>query len=295
MVPGACLRRIACLAVLPYLFPMNRSAKRQLVRLFNPLDLAARTLTGQSHLPPLHLRWDAGPLRGFVSSAAEYRVYLKLFAGLTLSSRVLDIGCGCGQTALELMDQLGPEGTYVGCDINREAIAWCNRHISARDHRFSFHHINVRNGMYNPNGSTPAEEYLFPVIWGKFDIILLKSVFTHLKQTESERYMAQLPAFLAPGGCCLVSFFLMNDVQRALAAKGENRIQFIARDGAAAYANPEVPEAIVALEESAVESMIARAGLMIVPPVRYGTWSGRSDGLSHQDLLLLRAAARENV
>jgi cyclopropane fatty-acyl-phospholipid synthase-like methyltransferase len=40
-------------------------------------------------------------------------------AGVKPGEQVLDVGCGCGQTALELAERVGPGGAVVGIDISQ--------------------------------------------------------------------------------------------------------------------------------------------------------------------------------
>ena len=261
---------------------MKRSLRKLLVRSFNPLDYVARVINGKRHLPPLHLRWDVGPLRGYEASAAEFRVYLKLFAGLKPDSRVLDIGCGCGQIARELLQELNESGAYVGCDISREAIEWCSRNMP----RFTFFWVNVANGMYNPAGNIPAREFRVPTDFGQFDVILLKSVFTHMQKGDIESYLNQVSTLLQPGGKCLATFFLLNEQQRNNARAGRNLIQFSSPKNGIAYADIVNPEAIVALEEAEMMEMVERCNLH-VSFIKHGSWTGCKEGLSHQDLVLL--------
>jgi len=271
---------------------MNRNLKRVVLRGLSPLDAAARWINGKGHLPPLHLRWDVGPLRAFESDAAEYRIFLKLFAGMTSGSRILDLGCGCGQMAIELAGWLGEEGRYVGCDISREAIRWCERSIAARDRRFAFHHMDIRNGIYNPYGRTAAADYHFPTSWGAFDVILVKSVFTHMLRDDVEHYLSRIPALLAPGGACLCTFFLLNRDQAVLEHQGRNVIRFRRGSNGIAFANPSAPEQIVAFPEDEIRAMTKRHGLVIATPVRYGAWAGRPDAWTHQDILILHKKKR---
>ncbi|MBI5474589.1 MAG: class I SAM-dependent methyltransferase [Ignavibacteriae bacterium] len=266
---------------------MKRSWKKLLLKGLNPLDYSARVLNNKTHLPPLDLRWDVGPLSNFESSAAEFRLYLKLLADLTPSSRVLDIGCGCGQIALELLDQLDKNGRYTGCDINLAAITWCRKFIASTDDRFSFFHLDVRNGMYNPHGRHLASSYRFDLN-DQFDVILLKSVFTHMMKDEVENYVSQLSALLNTRGRCVATFFLLNDRQRALAEAGKNVIAFHRHDDTIAFANPQAPESIVAFDEDKLLKMASARGLELARPIQYGAWSGDKNGLSHQDILILQ-------
>ncbi len=265
---------------------MKRSWKKLLLKTLSPLDYAARVLNNKTHLPPLDLRWEVGPLKNFESSAAEFRVYLKMFAGLTPSSRVLDIGCGSGQIALELRDELGEDGRYAGCDINSAAIKWCKKNI--RDTRFSFFHIDVKNGMYNPDGKQSAKDFRFP-FKEKFDVILLKSVFTHMLTDEMENYLSKLNGLLADEGKCVATFFLLNKGQAELVAR--NLMRFQNHDEVIAFANPEVPEAIVAFNEMKLLELFRKHRLEVVSPIRYGSWTGDRSGLSHQDIVILQKAS----
>ena len=265
---------------------LPRKVKRGVLRLLNPLDAVVRRINGKQHLPPLHLRWEVGPLRGFEQSAAEYRMFLQVFGGLRPSTKFLDIGCGCGQLALELRDILDSSGRYEGWDIYPEAIQWCTKVIQSQDSRFTFQTLDVRNGMYNPKGSTDAAALRFPET-SKADIVLLKSVFTHMLYKEMRNYLLQIPALLSPGGRCTASYFLLNERQKDLQRQGRNTIAFQPMGDGVAVVNPMVPEAIVAFEESVVMKILNEAGLRLSHPVFRGGWTGDRSALSHQDILVL--------
>jgi SAM-dependent methyltransferase len=269
---------------------LPRPLKRLAVRALSPLDAVVRRVNGKSHLPPLHLRWDVGPLRGFESSAAEYRMLLQLLGGLRPGSRVLDIGCGCGQIALELMDRLDGGGRYEGWDISPEAIAWCRKAITGRDARFTFRVLDVRNGMYNPSGREDAASFRFPAS-GPFDLVLLKSVFTHMLRPEVENYLRQIPGLLAPGGRCLASCFLTGPERQAIVSRGQPPVRFQPYRDGTAVARAEMPEAIIAVQEDVMMDLVRRAGLTLERPVVRGGWAGDPAALTHQDLLVLERSA----
>src|SRR5207248_2049512 len=47
--------------------------------------------------------------------------------GLTPDSSILDVGCGTGMLAGQLLSYLSPQGCYYGTDIAREAITFCRK------------------------------------------------------------------------------------------------------------------------------------------------------------------------
>lgn len=248
-----------------------------------PVDYVSRVLNCKSDLPPLHLRRYVGPLRSFESSGAEFMGYLREIAGLQRDERVLDVGCGCGQMALHLKNYLDENGSYVGVDIHRPSINWGRKKIASRYKNFHFEHIDVRNLAYNPNGSQPAEAYRFPFADRSFDLVLLKSVFTHMRPPDVSNYLSEVSRLLKDDGRCLATFFLLNKAQAAL----ENDLAFNYGEGEWRYVHEHSPESAIAYEETFVMHLIEKCGLAVEKKI-YGSWTGSEDGLSYQDILLLR-------
>jgi SAM-dependent methyltransferase len=154
------------------------------------------------------------------------------------------------------------------------------------DRRFTFQTLDVRNGMYNPTGADDAASFKFPDN-GQFDVILLKSVLTHMLREEVLNYLEQIPGLLVPRGRCTASCFLLNERQHAHERRGVSRIAFQPFRDNMAVVNPEVPEATVAFEEAEMMGMLRRARLRLSRPVLYGGWIGDPAALSHQDIMIL--------
>lgn len=52
---------------------------------------------------------------------------------LAADDRVIDIGCGCGQTSLELASEVGPDGTVLGVDISAPMLEVARRRAAQAD------------------------------------------------------------------------------------------------------------------------------------------------------------------
>jgi SAM-dependent methyltransferase len=264
-----------------------RAGRHVALLALSPLDYLSRQLNCKTHLPPLHLRRYVGPLESFESSGAEFMGYLRSLAGLRPNERVLDIGCGCGQMALQLEHHLDENGSYVGVDIHGPSIRWCQKNIGRRRGNFQFARIDVRNLAYNPHGKHRAETYQFPFDEQSFDLILLKSVFTHMRPPEVSNYLREVARLLKSNGRCLATFFLLNEEQARLAEEGANDLTFQHGEGVWRYRLEQSPESAVAFDERYVLELVAQYGLALKAPIYYGRWAGRQDGLSYQDILLL--------
>jgi hypothetical protein len=104
------------------------------------------------NLPPLHMRREVGTLRDFEDNAGEIRTCMKLLCAVEPKHTILDIGCGCGRLALALEPCI-PQGRYIGFDVQRKLINWCQRNISNSRPAFRFFHFNVYSDRYNPGGA----------------------------------------------------------------------------------------------------------------------------------------------
>jgi SAM-dependent methyltransferase len=262
--------------------------KKQLQQLVTGwVDLFHRHLNGKGYLPPWDLRATVGFPADFEVTGAEFLAYLKLLCGLKSNHQVLDVGCGCGMMALQLRNYLSMDGGYVGMDIDRRAIRWCETHIGAEDTRFQFVYVDLYNRRYNPTGGERATDFCFSHPDGSFDVILLKSVFTHMRPEEVQNYLQEIRRLLKPLGRCLASFFLLDQEgtgERSLRPPAKT---FDYGDAMFRYADPDLPEKAVAYPETRLLSMLDRAGLALVEHPYRGDWSGRPNCLSFQDLLLI--------
>jgi len=240
-------------------------------------------LTGgrDRELPPMRLRFvGAGDFR---SVGDELKELLVRF-GLDPHDRVLDIGSGVGRVAIPLTRYLGADGTYDGFDIVRRGVVWCRRHITPRHPNFRFHHVRVRSSEYREHGA-PASGFRFPFDDASFDFAFATSLFTHLVLAETRQYLHESARVLAPGGCLLATFLLLNDHSRAVLPRLDWRFRFPVDQHPVRLADADNPAVGVAIDEAALIDLIREAGFS-GHEIHYGKWAARPEGVTFQDVVL---------
>jgi SAM-dependent methyltransferase len=247
-------------------------------------DYAGRIFRRGPSLPPKRLR-DVGS-GDFKKIGEEFFGYFLKFCHLDPMAHVFEIGCGCGRMALPLTGYLHEKGRYVGMDIAKAPVVWCRAHISVKYPNFEFRRADLQNARYNPGGRFSADDYVFPFADESFDFIFLTSVLTHMLPGGVENYLKEISRLLKTNGRVLMTLFLLNEMQRTLGSQGKRKIDFPFNRGVCRVSDERVPESAVAYEEDHVRNLLNRHGLIVREPIRYGTWSGRTDGLSLQDLVI---------
>src|SRR6185369_17256185 len=165
-----------------------------------------------------------------------------------------------------------------------DAVAWCQAHVTPRFPHFRFRHADLHNAVYNPHWKDRGATFSFPYADRSFDFVYLTSVFTHLLPPELERYLAEMARVMRPGARALATFFLLNPDAREGRAAGRATLVFPdPADGVHARWRESAPEAAVAYEEAFVREIMARQGL--APRIHFGSWCGRREFLSYQDVV----------
>lgn len=113
---------------------------------------------------------------------------------LSPDAKVLDGGCGTGRVTEPLTKYLSDKAIYVGFDIGKEAIEYCQAKYKQRNYHFIV-----------TDGTT------LPTLGYKFGAILFMSVFTHLYQTETLQLLELCKPALADGGKVYASFWFSGD------------------------------------------------------------------------------------
>lgn len=121
------------------------------------------------------------------------------------TTTLLDVGCGTKLTKV-ILEQGVPIGRYVGVDTADDIIEFLAANVD--DPRFSFHHLDAHNDLYNPHGRPLASYDRLPIGDDAFDIISLFSVFTHLAPHDYRAMLEVLRPHVAPDGGLLFSLFV---------------------------------------------------------------------------------------
>lgn len=118
---------------------------------------------------------------------------------LRQSDLVMDIGCGQGRMAIGLL-RLRPTARYVGVDVSMPSIAWCKRHIEADHPNFRFHHLDLVNARYNPQGAAMPPGFRLPAEDRSVAVVYLWGVVTNMEPEFLPAYVREIDRVLQADG-----------------------------------------------------------------------------------------------
>jgi SAM-dependent methyltransferase len=163
-------------------------------------------------IPPSNLtpcgRLTATPEQFYCSACDEAeRLRDEMFLGE--KSTILDIGCGAGRLAIGLLVRQLPFLSYLGVDVDPARIKWCTKNLRSKDKRLDFQFVDIKNDRYNPAGK---DHFDIGISGKRFDVIYLYSVFSHLLQSDVEKYLNLFRSSLTDSGRCFVTLFVADNV-----------------------------------------------------------------------------------
>lgn len=120
-------------------------------------------------------------------------------------TEMLDVGCGVKFTKLFINHDI-PIERYVGLDVYGEMIEFLRRNVD--DPRFEYHHMNLKNDLYNPSGDAFTEDIRLPLGHEAFDLICLFSVFTHLPPPDYRTMLKVLRRHIRPNGRLFFTLYI---------------------------------------------------------------------------------------
>jgi SAM-dependent methyltransferase len=110
----------------------------------------------------------------------DFLEILRRHCDLARPAALLDWGCGCGRLTAHFLSE--PGFAVFGCDVDREAVTWCES--------------NLRAGQFTTIDPFPPTPYPD----GSFQLAIGYSIFTHLTKDLQFAWLAELQRILAPGG-----------------------------------------------------------------------------------------------
>lgn len=200
---------------------------------------------------------------------------------------VLDVGCGYGRLAYALAarDFAGP---YLGIDVLPRQIAWLRENFSPVRPDYHFERLDITNERYNKLGSLPAAALTLPPNLTPPDLVIALSLFTHMYEADIAAYLRRIAGIMDVGSMLYATFFLRNDEQGSLENEGRSGypMQHVVNDHCAFFDTAD-PLRAIAYDEDWMLELLATCGLNCATTV-YGSWCGRSDLRSFQDVLFCR-------
>jgi len=211
-------------------------------------------------LPPIELRQLVGATEdGFYDNPSGADLFPELPP--QACELVFDWGCGCGRIARQLIQQRRRPGKYVGVDLHRGMVHWCQQNLSPHAENFEFHHQDVHNLGLNPEGK--ATVLPFPVPDASVTLFLAWSVFTHVNEEAATFYLNELSRVLHPAGVAVTTWFLFDKAGFPMMQAFQNAL----------FINDVDPTNAVIFDKSWLRRTADRAGLAlssIIPPEMRG-------------------------
>jgi SAM-dependent methyltransferase len=225
--------------------------------------------------------WDA--------IANYHMVSYDRYAPISPDSHILEVGSGVGRDAIMLTDKLSPKGQYIGVEIIKPSIEWCNKNITPKFPNFTFEYLDIESQIHNPKGKLKTTDIRLPAPDDWADLIILQSVFTHMFSWDIVHYLKEFRRILKPGGRVVASFFIINDEAIKLVEKTNASLAFRYRLEEGCYINDiQYPEGAVGYTPKKFKEMLRIGGLQLDQPVHYGEWCGRKNVQDGQDIAVLK-------
>lgn len=218
----------------------------------------------------------------------EFFNYFLEIGDLKPSDQVLEVGSGFGRMAIPLTEYLSPNGHYYGLELIRDGVNWCQHNFTPKYPNFKFQRIDVYNERYHPEGTQKANNYHFPFEDNSFDFVYLTSVFTHMYPDEIANYLKEISRVMKPGAKCLCTYYLVNEVSANYIHKRMGTYNFEYTKGDSFIEDLNDPLYQIAFKEEFIKMMYRNCKLHIESPIHYGSWSGRQDFLSFQDIIVAK-------
>ena len=220
----------------------------------------------------------------------SYRKYTPIKPNHT----VLEIGSGVGRDAIVFSKYLSSKGRYIGIDIIKPSIEWCQENITPKHKNFTFHYYDIESHIHNAEGKITTRDIILPAESNSVDRIVLNSVFTHMFEKDIIHYLKEFSRVLKDDGLVLASFFVIDDnalnaVRNGKRKLGRHPLSFKFKKGRGCYINDEqYPEGAVAFTPKRIQKILKKGNMSLEGKIHRGVWSGFADTENGQDILILK-------
>jgi len=222
----------------------------------------------------------------FDSIGKEFFQLLLDHIGLLPNHWILDIGCGTGRLAKQLVPFLD-QGHYHGVDVNKKFIDLC-----VEAYQGNFTHVDDYHPEFNPHGVTDFKAYESIGIKRKFDRIIAIALFNHLDVPTIGHWLKLSAKFLKKGGTIFATCFLINEQNFGMVGEFTKKrgppFQFKWEDGCGEqyYDYRDRPFFNVATREDVMRRAFLAAGLTIREPIFYGNWCKGHRPITGHDVII---------
>ncbi len=242
--------------------------------------------------------------RGGKYSYAEWAHVIGIFQTLLFihlknkeDNSILDIGCGTGLLGIASEPFLGANGHYLGIDVIKADINFCQNHFNSS--KFSFMHLNANNPAYTPQQKN--KQIGWEIGSNSFDLVTALSVWTHFGESDALFYFNEVSRVLKPKGKAIITFFLLDeDYEKSLSIRSNKKGRYHMTPqnrwifdqlayGSNSWFHPKwarVPESAIGVTSEGLNQLIANAGLKKIAHYP-GNWK-EIPGVFFQDILVFQ-------
>jgi SAM-dependent methyltransferase len=211
----------------------------------------------------------------------QFKQLLTGYANLTTNSKILDIGCGTGRLAKQLIGWM-PKNNYHGIEINKDYHNYCKR-----TYKSEFSLLDINHAEFNPSGKIQPEDFKLDFPDSSFTHCCMIAVLNHFKIEWFEQYAAEISRILVHKGIFFATAILINSSSDE-ATKRRNKPPFLFdhREENQWWDFYQRPLFNTAISEHLVRRSLVKHGLMIKEPIRYGEWCGSQMAITGHDVII---------